>query len=156
MSHFMKRDESGLGYVDYSAFYNKYIQDNPTPFHVGYYFHLIADEIWLQDIYYKKIKFLPDEEKLEAKKMYYRDFGRLNGKLIDHYSLKLEPLDVQPVEIEEIDYTLLPGIISDVETDFRIADSSKHEALEILDWEKVIETIEKTVITCVANWKGAK
>jgi hypothetical protein len=152
-SHFMRKDEGGIGYIDYHCFYDKYLSSSPTPFHLGYYFHLISDDVWLRDIYYKKIKWLPREKKTEAKEKYYRDFWRLNGKLIDYYSLELVPLNERPVEMDEIDYTLLPEIINDLKSDFNMADSAKDEMLEILEFTEVIQTIERTIIACLANSK---
>lgn len=153
ISHFMMEDNSGTGYVDYEAFYTKYLTKNKTPFHLGYYFHLISDYIWLEEIYYKKIKWLPKDIKIEAKKMYYRDFWRLNWKLIDYYSLELTPLEKQPIDIDEIDYMLLDELIRDLEIDFNMANSTKGELLEILEFEEVIGIIEKTIMSCITNFK---
>lgn len=153
ISHFTMKDNSGIGYVDYEAFYTKYLTKNKTPFHLGYYFHLISDYIWLEEIYYKKIKWLPKDIKIEAKRMYYRDFWRLNWKLIDYYSLELISLEKQPIDIDEIDEMLLDELIRDLETDFNMVDSTKGESLKILELEEAIGTIEKTVISCIANFK---
>lgn len=149
VSHFTKKDDCGTRYIDYWYFHNKYLTKNTTPFHLGYYFHLLSDDIWLKDIYNKKVKWLPQDIKTEAKKMYYRDFWRLNGKIIDFYSLELVPLKEQPIDIEEIDFLLFPELISDLETDFNLADSVKGESLEILEFAEVIQIIEKTVATCI-------
>ncbi|UVI28021.1 hypothetical protein [Paenibacillus spongiae] len=145
-SHFLKCDSEGIGYADYGSFYDKYLRESgsgsASVFHLGYFFHLISDDIWLKDIYYKKIKWLPQPEKKEAQAQCYRDFRRLNGKLIDHYRLQLRTLDVQPVAIDEIHYTFLPGLIQDLTDDFDRMDIHKHEDLELLQWEEVIDCIE--------------
>lgn len=157
IAHFMRKDDNGIGYVDYYSFYNKYLSKDVTPFNLGYYFHLISDDIWLNDIYYKKIKWLPKDIKTEAKKMYYHDFWKLNGKLIDYYSLELKSfIDIKPTEVDEINYLLLQDLIKDLETDFLMADSAKEESLEILEINEVIQTIEKTVASCIANLKRNK
>jgi len=83
-SHFMKNDAHGLAHPDFNFFKDKYLSRNRSPFNLGYYYHLISDDIWLKEIYYKKIKWLPKDIKAQAKKKYYRDFGRLNGKIIDY------------------------------------------------------------------------
>lgn len=57
----------------------------------------------------------------------------------------------QPIDIEEIDYMLLPELISDLETDFNMADSAKGEPLEILEFAEVIQAIEETVANCIKN-----
>lgn len=150
-SHFMKRDSNGLIYVDYPFFKEKYLIQNRSPFNLGFYFHLITDDIWLKEIYYKNIKWLPREIKAEAKKKYYRDFRRLNGKIIDYFSLELLPLKERSVDIKEIDHTLLPKLIDELNADFSMSDSVKGEALEILNFREVIQTLEGTVTTCLAN-----
>jgi hypothetical protein len=155
ISHFMKKDEGGVGYVDHHSFYDKYLINNTTPFSLGYYFHLLTDDIWLKEVYYKKIKWLPQDIKSEAKRQYYRDFWILNGKLIDYYCLELLPLNHQPVEISEIDYLLLPELVNDLESDFIMADCVKGEPLEILEMDEVIQVMEKTVTSCIASWKRA-
>lgn len=153
ISHFIKKNDCSTGYIDYGSFHNKYLTKNTNPFHLGYYFHLISDDIWLKEIYNKKVKWLPQDIKTEAKKMYYQDFWKLNGMLIDYYSLKIVPLKEQSISIDEFDYMLLPELISDLETDFNMADSVKEESLEILEFTEVIQTIERTVATCIENLK---
>lgn len=153
-SHFMRKDNCGIGYVDYQFFYNKYLTKNITPFHLGYYFHLISDDIWLKEIYYKKIKWLPQNIKIEAKRRYYRDFWRLNCKLIDYYSLELIDLKEEPIDIDEIDYILIRELVMELEMDFNMADSVKDEALEILEFTEVIQVIETTVARCIENFRN--
>jgi hypothetical protein len=152
-SHFLKRDAAGISHVEHHIFFDKYLARNRTPFHLGYYFHLISDEVWLREIYFKKIKWLPQGIKQEAQNKYYRDFRRLNGKLIDYYSLELVPLKEQPIEIDEINYALLPELVRGLENDFKMADSVKGEPLEILELEEIIQTIEKSVLSCVSRFE---
>jgi len=71
-------------------------------------------------------------------------------KLIDHYSIVYRPMEVKPIEIEEIDYKYLPELIKDIEVDFAKKDEAKEQELEILDLKEVIEVLERTVRECVA------
>lgn len=153
VSHFMRMDEQGIAYIGHQAFYRKYLAGEQKPYHLGYYVHLVADHVWLSDVYFKRVKWLPPEIKPEAKKQYYRDFRRLNGKLIDHYSLELGKLQAAGAEVEEIDASLLPQLIRDLEGDFHHAPSVKEEALEILELDEVIRTIGKTAEVCSAALK---
>lgn len=152
-SHFAKCNANGIFYTDYEAFYDKYLINQGSPFHIGYYFHLISDEIWLREIYFKKIKWLPPEEKKEAQQKYYRDFWRLNGKLIDHYSIELKQHFVEPVAIDEIDYRYLPALIRDLKRDFEFMNDAKDEPLEILSFEEVIRVLEESVRICLEKSK---
>jgi hypothetical protein len=155
ISHFLIQPEKGVRLVSPPLFYNKYLALlRSSPFHLGYYFHLISDEIWLKDVYFKKIKYLPPGIKEEALTQYYRDFGRLNGMLIDYYSMKLSGLDVEPVRIGEIDYTYLPSLIKDLEEDFQTADSLKGETLEILEWDEILQAMEHSITACMEAARG--
>lgn len=154
ISHYMRKDDDGVGYIDYYSFCNKYLIRSRTPFNLGYYFHLISDDIWLKEIYYKKIKWLAQDIKTEAKNMYYRDFWRLNGRLIDYYSLELVCLKEQLIDIDKNDYRLLHQLTNDLETDFNMADTAKEEPLEIIEFTEAIQTIEKTVEYCMENFEN--
>jgi len=148
-SHFVKVDAEGKAYADFEGFRDKYLSRSIQPFHLGYYYHLISDWIWVEEVYVPKIKWLPQPEKKEAQAMYYRDFWRLNGKLIDHYALKLKPLEVKPVVMDEIDYSFLPELINDLSDDFAKKDEAKAQDLEILDFQEVLHVLEKSVNVCV-------
>ncbi len=152
ISHFAKHDSEGLFYIDYDAFFDKYLVNHKSPFHIGYYFHLISDEVWIREIYMKKIKWLPSEEKKEAQQKYYRDFWRLNGKLIDYYSIELKQLIAEPFEIDEIDCRYLPGLINDISQDFEFMNDAKGESLEILEFEEVLEVIDESTRRCVVEF----
>lgn len=153
-SHFTKKDSNGISYIDYRGFYEKYLTAGKPPFHLGYYCHLITDDIWLKDIYYKKIKWLPADQKVEAKQRYYRDFWRLNGRLRDHYAVELVPLQACRQDIGEIDSSLLELLIGELERDFAMADSVKDQELEVLDFPEVIATLEKTIAICGSKIDG--
>ncbi|MBX4147931.1 hypothetical protein K1X09_11365, partial [Paenibacillus lautus] len=94
-------------------------------------------------------KWLPQPDKKEAQLKYYRDFWRLNGKLIDYYSIEYRPMEVKSIEIEEIDYRYLPELVKELENDFAMKDEAKEQELEILEFEEVIDILERTVKECV-------
>ncbi len=151
ISHFIRADRDGKFFADYIGFSEKYLNHMKDPFYLGYFYHLISDVVWVEEIYNKKIKWLPQPDKKEAQLMYYRDFWRLNGKLIDYYSLEIKPLAVKLVEIEEIDYRYLPELMKNLEVDFAMKDEAKEQELEILNFSEVIAVLEKTVRECVAT-----
>lgn len=148
-SHFAKMNAEGAWQTDYDTFGAKYLRKSTTPFHLGYYYHLISDQIWMERIYNRRIKWLSQPEKKQAQAAYYRDFWRLNGKLIDHYGLRLLPLVPEPVDIEEIDYRFLQGILNDLTIDFEHQAEAKHEPLELLEWNEVIDVLDHTVRFCL-------
>ncbi|OIB03008.1 hypothetical protein AK95_33270 [Paenibacillus sp. LC231] len=150
ISHFVRTNNEEQIFADYLGFHEKYLRYMREPFYLGYFYHLISDVIWVEEIYYKKIKWLPQPDKKEAQLKYYRDFWRLNGKLIDYYSIEYRPLEVKSIEIEEIDYRYLPELVKDLENDFAMKDEAKEQELEILEFEEVIDILERTVKECVA------
>jgi len=150
-SHFIILQTESEFACDYLGFRRKYEHHMKDPFFLGYFYHLISDDIWVKEIYYKKIKRLPQPEKKEAQGKYYRDFWRLNGKLIDHYALTLKPLDAEAVRIDEIDYTFLPELIEDLRSDFALKDEAKEQTLEILDFNEVVEVLERSVKACLGE-----
>lgn len=149
ISHFVRTNNEEQIFADYLGFHEKYLRYMREPFYLGYFYHLISDVIWVEEIYYKKIKWLPQPDKKEAQLKYYRDFWRLNGKLIDYYSIEYRPMEVKSIEIEEIDYRYLPELVKDLENDFAMKDEAKEQELEILEFEEVIDILERTVKECV-------
>ncbi len=154
-SHFVRTNSGGTFFADYFGFHEKYLNHMKDPFYLGYFYHLISDVIWVEEIYNKKIKWLPQPEKKEAQQKYYRDFWRLNGKLIDHYSLVIKPMQVRTIHIDEINYRFLPELINDLENDFELKDEAKEQELEILEFDEVIEILERSVRECAAISKKA-
>lgn len=150
ISHFIKTDSEGRVFADYGEFKNKYLVHIKDPFYLGYFYHLVSDVIWGEEIYNKKIKWLPQPDKKEAQLKYYRDFWRLNGKLIDYYCLQIREMDVKANEIEEIDYKYLPDLIKDLEVDFAMKDEAKEQELEILRFDEVVNILELSVRKCLA------
>lgn len=150
VSHFIRKNSDGKLFVDYWAFKEKYKKHMDEPFYSGYFYHLISDVVWVDGIYDKKIKHLPQPDKKEAQLAYYRDFWRLNGKLIDYYSLRFEPLEAMTVHIDEIDWLCLPKLVEDLKADFDRKDEAKEEVLEILNFDEVIYILESTVRECAA------
>lgn len=149
LTHFSKKDERGNTYIDYEEYVGKYLVDTNSPFHLGYYFHLIFDDIWKREIYYKKIKCLPLEQRGEALQKNYRDLWRLNGKIIDHYSLELMELQPILITMDEIECQYLPELINALNRDFKLKDAASGEALELLDFETVLSVIEESIRACL-------
>jgi hypothetical protein len=149
LTHFAKLNAFSQPITDYAYYIATYLSDHPSPFHLGYYFHLLSDDVWKEDIYYKKIKSLPHEEKRVALEKNYRDFWRLNGRIIDHFSLELRELDPPGISMPEIDSTYLPELIMELHRDFALKDEASGEDLEFLDFDEVLGVIEKSVKVCL-------
>lgn len=153
-SHFMQRGADGLIYIDFAAFEAKYCQGEISPFVLGYYCHLLTDDLWLNEIYYKKIRWLPEPAKSRAKKAYYRDFRRLNKKLIDHFALTPPKFRLEKPEspIAEIDGALLPQLLQELHRDFQAAKTQQTEQQEILTFTEIVELLQRISASCLASF----
>lgn len=149
LTHFAMKDELGNTITDRNTYLTKYLSDELSPFHLGYYFHLISDEIWKEDIYYKKIKCLHQKDRKAALEKNYRDFWRLNGKIIDHHSLQLRELEPASVNMHEIDSKYFPELIKALHRDFELKDEASSEGLEFLDFGDVLRVIDKSARVCL-------
>ncbi|WNQ13845.1 hypothetical protein MJA45_12765 [Paenibacillus aurantius] len=151
LSHFLVKEE-GRSYPDYAAFQAKYKPDESTPFHLGYYFHLVSDDLWVRRIYHPRIGLLPQPAKKEAQQQSYRDFWRLNGKLADHYGLQWRSSAIDPAligTIEEIDPLFLPALQEDMSQDFARMEEAKQEELELLGLAEVHDLLVESVQLCL-------
>lgn len=85
-SHFYEGSlDDGTRHVNYSRFIEKYPQDIQSEYGLGYLVHLVSDDVWLKQIYFKndlKKRTDADPQLLER---WHSDFRKLNGKLIDHF-----------------------------------------------------------------------
>lgn len=148
-SHFIRQDETGRKYCDLEGFYTKYLAGQRSSFHLGYYCHLLSDNIWLEEIYNQKIKWLEQPLKVEAQQKYYRDFRRLNTLLADYYRLEAPVVEVAPVSFDEVDYRFLPQLLQDLGKDFTRDRHAELGPLELLEWDEIVSCLEKSVDRCV-------
>ena len=149
LAHFAFRNNEGETETDYEQYRSKYLADKMSPFYLGYYFHLISDDVWKREIYYQKIKGLEPKKKKMALEKNYRDFWRLNGKIIDHYSLELQKLTPIAVVMDEIDHGFFPQLIQALYRDFELKDEASGEVLEILDLAEVLSIIDTSAELCL-------
>lgn len=160
LSHFKLRevDWERRRFLDYKRFASKYKEILLDEVYLGYYCHLISDEIWLGDIF---TKYIPSENEIERNKSlekYYRDFTRLNYVLIQKYNITNDVTFYygESVEsIEEINKKLLRIILEELEIDFLGRDIGCLD-LEILRIEDIINYIEKCVRVAINNIKELK
>lgn len=147
ITHFIERDELGKGSINYFNFIRKYQEQIADPFYLGYLCHLISDDIWSKDIYYKIVEFNTKEERKEILKINYRDFWRLNGRIIKNYSLSLVPLSIPNKNIEEINLESMPLLLNWIEKDFAYDESTASEHLELFenDNSQITDYIDKSV-----------
>jgi hypothetical protein len=114
-------------YYDYEQFLRKYKNKIHDDLYLGYYCHLIADELWIQNVY---IKYMRDEnrkKRVNQENNYYHDYSRLNQIIKDKFNLKIN-LVFEESEISEIDSKRVSGLVDALEYDF----NTRYDDLDLL------------------------
>jgi hypothetical protein len=162
-SHFMSVDDNGIRYVNYYDFYNKYKHKFDDHYFLGYFCHLISDDIWHNLIPNVKINSLPLDEKSTLKVKYLNDLFKLNSVIANCYKLEniipnisnLEITDVvKSVEIDEINMKLLPDILCQATQYFEVSPKISNKELELFSADEINEYIDNAV--CVSLEQLAK
>ncbi|MEN2466122.1 zinc dependent phospholipase C family protein [Ornithinibacillus sp. FSL M8-0202] len=109
-SHFFKGSEK-----DYSTTieFDTFLQQYPerTDYVLGYYTHLIADDVWMNGFYFSWLKNRMDQDQTLLEQ-YHGDFRLLNAKLLEQYNINASILD--NLTLEHI-HDLQEVKVSDVE-----------------------------------------
>ncbi|RDU35670.1 hydrolase [Neobacillus piezotolerans] len=139
-SHFFVGDAQDFSRrVDYEGFLQKYSMqvESKSEYILGYYTHLIADDIWLRGFYlpWLRNRMAADEGYY---KLYHNDFRMLNGKLLDHYGCTNE--------LREL-FAIFPEIIDLDEVKSKDVENFVPYVLGDLDYEKEVLTEKLNVFT---------
>lgn len=145
--------------VDYKGFLDKYGPrvGYTNPYLMGYYTHLIADDIWLNGFYLSWLK-----NRMNADdglyNLYHNDFRMLNGKLLECYGftddfrniLSHFPtiLDLEEVKSNDVE-KYVPYALGDLEYDKEVID----EQLNVFTFNQIIGYIETSVDLALLNTK---
>ncbi|UYZ24097.1 zinc dependent phospholipase C family protein [Mesobacillus jeotgali] len=150
LSHFFIGDVKDYSRcVDYKGFLHRYGSHIEHPYILGYFAHLIADDIWLRGFYLSWLKNRMDADE-DLYKLYHNDFRLLNGKLLEHYGLTDELrdsfshipaiIDLDEVTTKEVE-EFVPYVLGDMEYDEEILD----EALNVFTFNQMVGYIETSV-----------
>lgn len=135
--------------IDYKGFLHKYASQVESHYILGYFTHLIADDIWLKGFYLPWLK-----NRMEASKemldSYHNDFRLLNGKLLEHYGFtdKLREIiefpttifDLQEVKSKEVEQ-FIPHVLGDLEYEKKVI----NEKLNVFTFDQIVGYIETSV-----------
>ncbi|WP_066505309.1 zinc dependent phospholipase C family protein [Abyssisolibacter fermentans] len=135
-------------YFDYDRFLQKYKRKIHDDLYLGYYCHLITDELWIQNIY---IKYMRDEnrkKRIDQQKNYYHDFSRLNQIIKEKYNLKMNVV-FETTQISEINYKKTSELEIALENDFK----TKYDDLDLLlfNYEDIITFVEEASSAIIEN-----
>lgn len=150
VTHFKDLDASGKSRINVMRFYETYKDVIHEPFYLGYLCHLVSDVEWL-DVYFNVVEYISAEQWAEKLNVAYSDFGKLNGRIIDHYSLKLHQHVVPTISISNYNVDCLPALIDLLGNDFRNNEVIKHEPLALFnnDNSEIHNFIIKSVNLCI-------
>lgn len=145
--------------VDYKGFLHKYSSQAESHYVLGYYTHLIADEIWLKGFYLSWLRNRMDADK-ELHSFYHNDFRLLNGKLLEHYGFRNELrktlyytptiIDLQEVKSKDVE-EFIPYVLGDMDYDKEIV----NQKLNVFTIDQIIGYIETSVDMALLNLKHA-
>ncbi|MEK4404255.1 hydrolase [Sporosarcina sp. FSL K6-6792] len=158
LSHFFKGEVQDYSRsVDYKGFLHKYSSQVENLYILGYFTHLIADDIWLKGFYLPWLKNRMEENK-KILNLYHNDFRLLNGKLLEYYGFTDELrktlnkfpliLDLEEVKSEEVK-KFIPYILGDMEYDKEVI----NEKLDVFTFNQIVGYIETSVDMGLLNIK---
>ncbi|MBS4195531.1 zinc dependent phospholipase C family protein [Lederbergia citri] len=137
--------------VDYKGFLHKYRSrvESKNNYILGYYAHLIADDIWLRGFNLSWLKNRMDADE-GLYKLSHNDFRLLNGKLLEHYRFTNELrktfsrfpsiLDLDEVKSKDVE-KLVPYVLGDMEYDKEVL----NEILNVFTFNQIVGYIETSV-----------
>ncbi|KAA0955796.1 zinc dependent phospholipase C family protein [Sporosarcina sp. ANT_H38] len=144
--------------IDYKGFLQKYSSQAESHYILGYFTHLIADDIWLKGFYLPWLKNRMEVDK-EVSNVYHNDFRLLNGKLVEYYGfadelrkmLSYRPaiIDLQEVKSKDVE-EFMPYVLGDMEYDKAVI----NEKLNVFTFNQIVGYIETSVDIGVLNIKS--
>jgi len=150
VSHFfIGKHEEYNRRIAFEAFYNKYSELTQQDYILGYYCHLIADDLWLTGFFAPWLKNRIETDQ-EIQKTYHRDFHLLNGKLAEHYSIN--PNDVRRLkvtsdlpDIEEVVREALEKFLPFLMDDLNYSHRELEQSLEVFTIDQIVGYIETSI-----------
>jgi len=159
VSHFFKGNVQDYSrYIDYKGFLDKYSSQAENHYILGYFTHLIADDIWLKGFYLPWLRNRMESNK-ELVNLYHNDFQLLNGKLLEFYDftdelremLSYPPtiFDLQEVKSKDVE-EFIPYVVGDLEYDKEVI----NEKLNVFTFNQIVGYIETSVDKGLMNIKS--
>ena len=143
--------------IDYKGFLDKYRSQAENHYVLGYFTHLIADDIWLRGFYLPWLRNRMEVDP-EIVNLYHNDFRLLNGKLLEYYdftvdfkkTLRHSPaiIDLDEVKSKEVE-EFIPYVLGDLEYEKDVI----NEKLSVFTFDQIIGYIETSVDKGLLNIK---
>lgn len=149
-SHFFKGSHENYSRgIDYDAFYEKYRDITEADYILGYYKHLISDDIWLKGFFLSWLRNRQENDEGIFYR-YHNDFRLLNGKLLSFYELTKEVWDtVDDIafipDLDEVKAKEIKDLLPHVKEDMNYSEQDIDEELSVFTFEQIIGYIETSV-----------
>ncbi|MFZ7806698.1 hydrolase [Bacillus thuringiensis] len=135
--------------IDYDSFFHKYEAHIDSPFILGYYTHLIADDNWLSGFFLPWLKNRIENDETIAP-LYYNDFKLLNAKLLHHYDqeqqlFSLLNQEAHIVDIEEVSKENVLAFRKYLFEDMLYPEQHLHEDLQVFTFNQIVGYIETAI-----------
>lgn len=135
--------------IDYGGFLDKYNEHAQSPYVLGYYAHLIADDIWLRgfNLSWLRNRMEVDQELYQRS---HNDFRLLNGKLLEHYQYTDELKEMlrknySVIDLEEVNSNDVESFVPHALGDMEYDKVSIHEQLKVFTFMQIVGYIETAV-----------
>ncbi len=140
-------------YFDYDKFLQKYKRKMHDNLYLGYYCHLITDELWIQNVYIKYMRDKDRKKRIDQQNNYYHDFSRLNQIVKEKYNLRMNVV-FEKAQISEIDDNKTSELKIALENDFK----TKYDDLDLLlfEYEDIINFVEDASNAIIENIENIK
>lgn len=151
--------DDGTRRIHYEGFIEKYraqLKDKPI---LGYVVHLVADDVWMKDIYFKKdMKTRIDADPSVLEK-WHADFRKLNGMLINQFDCagleqQLASADLPDTLIEEIEINNLREFTKETLGDFQSTKAFSGKDLEVYSVEEIIGYIKSAAEQAIRVYRS--
>ncbi|PRT07156.1 hydrolase [Bacillus wiedmannii] len=135
--------------IDFNSFFQKYKVHMDSPFLLGYYTHLIADDNWLSGFFLPWLKNRIENDETIAP-MYYNDFKLLNAKLLHHYDneqrlFSLLNQEAHIIDIEEVSKENVLAFRKYLFEDMLYPEQHLHENLQVFTFNQIVGYIETAI-----------
>ena len=135
--------------IDFNSFFQKYKVHMNSPFLLGYYTHLIADDNWLSGFFLPWLKNRIENDETIAP-MYYNDFKLLDAKLLHHYEkeqqlFSLLNQEAHIVDIAEVSKGNVLAFRTYLFEDMLYPEQHLHEELQVFTFNQIVGYIETAI-----------
>ncbi len=120
-----------------------------SPFLLGYYTHLIADDNWLSGFFLPWLKNRIENDETIAP-LYYNDFKLLNAKLLHHYDTEQQLFsllnqEAHIMDIEEVSKENVFSFRKYLFEDMLYPEQNLHEDLQVFTFDQIVGYIETAI-----------